>query len=673
MDADRHATIDLAKEPPFRLGDIIVTPANRTIKVLDGAPLSIEPKPLQVLVLLSQNRNAVISRGELLERCWSGLTVSNDAIERVVRKLRRLEAELAPGSFQISTIAKVGYRLDIEVPAPVSAEEVDKEPRFSRRSVLAAIGFGAVAVAAVGLRPWHGVTRSRPLRVSVVQQGGFSVNDSAARATAALTREIGTLLARVEGVQLIDGQSSSAEAESDIAVTTFADIAGDQASLGATLRMVRSEEAALATKRDAPIADLLIAQRDLAALVLQQTVGLVTLENVSVTYPPPRRDAVVFRATAEATRLIEQSREALMQAQGAKGADLADQALAQVRQALAIDDGDPEALVALAKLEKYGSPREFAARQLTVDQRELNAEAVIRQALTRDPNNPTVLAALADYYRRYQWRWQESENLLRRALAKDSTLVEGHWTYGYLLGVTGRAIEGLAEVRRMLALDASWSWRRLALPRLLDACGQRDAAKALYAQELARNPSNLFVLREVYLTLFITGDARGLRDLAASVEQGCGQADCAGVRAFAVRTRAAADAISGQTAAFARILAQELSAYDAPGAGGPATQQGRASVDLLFLFAIEFGWIGQYDLAISMLDRALSAHSLYWPVTLPYGIAQFPEAMRRSARYANLWAANPRLEDLVARRARALRDHQMAGVLPDGTRIAAVQ
>jgi hypothetical protein len=59
-------------------------------------------------------------------------------------------------------------------------------------------------------------------------------------------------------------------------------------------------------------------------------------------------------------------------------------------------------------------------------------------------------------------------------------------------------------------------------------------------------------------------------------------------------------------------------------------------------------------------------------VTLSYGIAQFPEAMRRSARHADLRTANPRLEDLVARRARALRDHQMAGVLPDRTRIAAV-
>jgi hypothetical protein len=51
--------------------------------------------------------------------------------------------------------------------------------------------------------------------------------------------------------------------------------------------------------------------------------------------------------------------------------------------------------------------------------------------------------------------------------------------------------------------------------------------------------------------------------------------------------------IRSKKEAFARILAQELSAYDAPGAGGPAKQQGRASVDLLFLFAIEFGWIGQ--------------------------------------------------------------------------------
>jgi DNA-binding winged helix-turn-helix (wHTH) protein len=58
------------------------------------------------------------SRNETQAGCWGGRIVSGDAIERVIGKLRKLQVELAPGSFRITTIYKVGYELIIAEQEP---------------------------------------------------------------------------------------------------------------------------------------------------------------------------------------------------------------------------------------------------------------------------------------------------------------------------------------------------------------------------------------------------------------------------------------------------------------------------------------------------------------------------------------------------------------------------
>jgi DNA-binding winged helix-turn-helix (wHTH) protein len=149
--APASATINLAKEPSFRIGDLVVTPMNRTIGVQNGAQRSIEPRLMQVLILLSRRRNALVSRDEFLERCWSGLAVSNDAIERVIGKLRKLEAELASGNFQIITVPKVGYRLQVAKPDLVSVDALGRKRGISRRSMLTAIGWSCLSLSVIGV------------------------------------------------------------------------------------------------------------------------------------------------------------------------------------------------------------------------------------------------------------------------------------------------------------------------------------------------------------------------------------------------------------------------------------------------------------------------------------------------------------------------------------------
>jgi TolB-like protein len=110
MTSDEGPTsIDLAHEPAFSVGGLAVSPATREVR---GADLdeSLEPRVMQVLVALARRRGHVVSRDDLVQSCWSGRIVGDDAIHRCIAKVRRLGE--ASGAFTVETIARVGYRLD---------------------------------------------------------------------------------------------------------------------------------------------------------------------------------------------------------------------------------------------------------------------------------------------------------------------------------------------------------------------------------------------------------------------------------------------------------------------------------------------------------------------------------------------------------------------------------
>jgi DNA-binding winged helix-turn-helix (wHTH) protein len=151
--------IALARESAFRLGRAHVQPSTRTLEV-DGRAEIIEPRMMQVLVALAGAKGEVVTRDELLELCWEGRVVGEDALSRVLWRLRQVLARLGQPDFEIETIPRVGYRLVVGRNEP--AVEIGPAPKtpapekgLSRRTL--ATGAIAVAgVAAVGGLAWAG-------------------------------------------------------------------------------------------------------------------------------------------------------------------------------------------------------------------------------------------------------------------------------------------------------------------------------------------------------------------------------------------------------------------------------------------------------------------------------------------------------------------------------------
>lgn len=117
--------IDLAREAPFSLAQLTVVPAALSVRAGDWSR-RLEPRAMQVLVLLARSSSTVVGRGELNARVWSGRVVGEDAINRAVQTLRRVAADApSPPPYTIQTIPRVGYRLmagEPEAPFVTRAE-----------------------------------------------------------------------------------------------------------------------------------------------------------------------------------------------------------------------------------------------------------------------------------------------------------------------------------------------------------------------------------------------------------------------------------------------------------------------------------------------------------------------------------------------------------------------
>ena len=129
--------IELAFELRFQLGAAAIDPpAHET--TIGGKSARMQPQTLKVLVALHDKIGQVVTRDELVDRCWDGRIVGDDVINRCVSLLRRFAAKA--GGFRIETVPRAGYRL---------VESASSQTIPSKRRAIAAAVLLAVLVAAV--------------------------------------------------------------------------------------------------------------------------------------------------------------------------------------------------------------------------------------------------------------------------------------------------------------------------------------------------------------------------------------------------------------------------------------------------------------------------------------------------------------------------------------------
>lgn len=144
-------TAELANRSDFALGGIIVSPSTRKILTADSA-IDVEPRVMQVLVVLADAKGAVVTRDTLFRRCWGSSLATNESLNRAIGCLRKISSDLGENYFQVETITRTGYRLIVGD----AASETEASSTISRRGVLVSGAAATVVAAGVfGFQRWQ--------------------------------------------------------------------------------------------------------------------------------------------------------------------------------------------------------------------------------------------------------------------------------------------------------------------------------------------------------------------------------------------------------------------------------------------------------------------------------------------------------------------------------------
>ena len=116
----------------FRFEGFELDPGNRRLS-RDGAPVELNARYLDALVLLAGAQGRLVSKDRFLAEVWRGIPVTDEALTQCIRTLRRQLGDDAASPRFIETVPKHGYRF----LAPVEvADGASRPPPGFERPVL---------------------------------------------------------------------------------------------------------------------------------------------------------------------------------------------------------------------------------------------------------------------------------------------------------------------------------------------------------------------------------------------------------------------------------------------------------------------------------------------------------------------------------------------------------
>ena len=105
----RRSRGSMSEGDSLRVGEIRIEQSSRKVYA-EGREIPLTPKEYALLLCLAQNRGVVMSREQLLVKCW-GYDFEGDS-RAVDTQIKRLREKLGKHADCIKTVIKAGYRLE---------------------------------------------------------------------------------------------------------------------------------------------------------------------------------------------------------------------------------------------------------------------------------------------------------------------------------------------------------------------------------------------------------------------------------------------------------------------------------------------------------------------------------------------------------------------------------
>lgn len=447
----RGGQIVLAREPDFQLGGLAVRPSRGEIEGL-GATERLEPRVMQVLVALAARRGETVPRQELTDRCWGGVVVGPDAVNRVISLLRGV-AERSDGAFGIETLSRIGYRLLV-----AEAAAGESEGAASGVRMIAVLPFDSEdGAASTGLLA-DGITEA--ILSGLTRNGGVTV---AARHSSLQFRgpRKAQAAAALGASHLVDG-SVAADGEV-VRITAYLIDAKRQLTLW-------SEQF------DGPASQIFKVQDQIARRVVE-TLNL----RLGRRRTAEAADAVANELYTRALLALEQpAREPV------------DQAVAYLTDVVRRAPGFALGWGALAEAQRRRMLYEPPVLQEPLRTASQHAAT---QALALDPELGQAFGTLANLVPRFG-RWREVERLFDRGLAITPESPELRYLHAQFLMSAGRSEEGLSALLALQRINPLSASVAVEVASALLDCGRQAEALAEADRAYALWPGIMLVWSE---------------------------------------------------------------------------------------------------------------------------------------------------------------------------------
>jgi TolB-like protein/DNA-binding winged helix-turn-helix (wHTH) protein/Flp pilus assembly protein TadD len=469
-----------------------------------GRVLKLERIPMELLVLLIEERGQLVSRDRIVERIW-GRDVfldTDNSINAAIRKIRQVLKDDPEKPHFVQTITGRGYRFIAQVqepgvnpsPEPVMPQKsahmqapVLPPPTRTRRPYLwiVVLALGA-SVFFIIQRFTHPVTSVASIHsIAVLPLDNLSGDPAQDYFADAMTDELITNLARLGSLRVTSRttvtlykhtRKSLPEIARELNVDGIVEgsvvRSGQRVRITAQLIRGSSDQHLWAETYERDFGDALKLQSDVAGAIAEQVRAKLTFEQQAQfrSARPVNPDA--YDAYLKGSYYLYNS--------PITQPGPLDQAKAYFEEAIRRDPNFSRAYSGLASAYIYLSV--FGQAQISSAESYKYAKEANSRALQLDPNNGEAYEVLGVLNWRADFDWDAADRAFNRSLALSPSYSCAHEDRAMFLASMGRRTEALAEVDKSKQVDPSATWLESVVyfqlrdwPRVVES-GVREAA-----------------------------------------------------------------------------------------------------------------------------------------------------------------------------------------------------
>jgi len=442
----------------FEFGRWKVLPERGLVR--DGEEeIHLEPKVMDVFVLLASHEGEVVNRDQLVDAVWDGRAVTDEVITRSIAVLRRNLGDDAKAPQFVETLPRRGYRVMKPVVVPEAARpDETASPASPRRGYLLPLiaGFGAVAVIA-----WYGLKGPKPsdspeLPITSIAVFPFDCLQDQSNQNGHLcfgfAEEAISGLNRIDGIKVVRiRQPNAADFGVDAhgVVTGSVQIIGGQVKISAQLEDVRSSLIVWSDTFDADKNNIFQAQKQVAVALRAAIDGEAEVQVAEV--PAPANFAAEEAYSLGRFLFEKREHQATIDA------------IDQFKEAVRLDPSYGPAWLSLAYTYIIWPDYDLSVDSEAIYDKALEAVA---DGIKADPSIREAAGTVIGFVNHKRTNWGAAVEAFEMAINADTVQPIAHHWYSRALASVGRLDAALEHIKKALELDPNHPEQPIMISRL---------------------------------------------------------------------------------------------------------------------------------------------------------------------------------------------------------------